>query len=361
MSDPVELSRFLQHYAKHHNAGAFATPTAKEIAATPANMIDEVVTSNGRSAVIGKRLTRVSTRRDFTGRGYDLPAGSLVAGTVARTGDAPLPNTDRWDFIFAYADDPTISAELGQTRDLTALHVTAAGEMKACWGRPGTSLPYQAVDVMTVGRVNPAPSLDLVDTMRDELRSVAGWDDDYPFYSDGSWSAVSLRGFYPEDPSRGVKPAEMPATWKAENPTDLERACEWTRLAERCPAMVAWIESVPWWRKLERVRLLRMGGRDGKGGALKRHSDITDRAAGTRDNQIARFHVALETHPDIKMTAWQFDGSPIDVHLAPGEVWYLDQRKPHAVRNPTGVDRVHLVVDVLCDEDARRNIAAATL
>jgi hypothetical protein len=359
MSDPVDLSRFLQHYAKHYNAGAFATPTAKELAATPADMIDEVVTPTGRSAVIGKRLTRNSTRRDFTGRRYDLPAGALVAGTVARTGDAPLPDLDRWDFVIAYADDRALTSRLRAERDLTALNISAAGEMKACWGRPGTSLRYDPVDVVTVGRVAAAPTLDLAEAMRAEVQNLSGWDDDYPFYSDGSWSAVSLRGFYPDDPSRGVKPAEMPDKWKADNPADLERACDWTRLAERCPTIVGYVESIGWWRRLERVRLLRMAGRGGKGGALKRHSDITDRAAGTRDGQIARFHVAIQTHPDIKMTAWQFNGTPVDVHLAPGETWYLDQRKPHAVRNPTGIDRIHLVVDVLCDDDARRQIAAA--
>ena len=361
MTEPAELARWLQQYAKQYNAGAFATPTAAELAATPPSMIFDVVTPTGRAVVVGKRLTRVSTRRDFIGRKYQLPAGALVADTVARLGNAPLPDLDRFDYVYAYLDDLDLSADLKRGRDLHALQITAAGEMVGCWGRPGTALGYGAADVVTVGRVDANPTSAQVEAMRAEAVGLTGWDDDYPFYSDGSWSALNLRGFYPEDPTRGVKPSEMPKAWQADHPADLDRACDWTLLAERCPTIIDFVTSVPWWRRFERVRLLRMAGRDGRGGALKRHTDITDRAAGTRNDQIARFHIALQTHPDIKMTAWQFDGRPVAIHLAPGEAWYLDQRKPHAVKNPTGVDRIHLVVDVLCDDDVRRHIEAARL
>lgn len=360
MTDPTELARWLQRYASRYDNGAgFSTPVAGELAKHPPGSIYDVTTPDGRAVVISKRLTRVSTRRDFVGRKYQLPAGALVAGTVARIGDAPLPEFDRYDFVYAYLDDYDLTAEVSAGRDLHALQITAAGEMVGCWGLPGTALGYDPVDLVTVGRVNATPTAAQVEAMRAEAVGLTGWDDDYPFYSDGSWSALNLRGFYPEDPSKGIKPSEMPKAWQVDNAADLNRACEWTRLAERCPTIVEFVTSVPWWRRFERVRLLRMAGRDGRGGALKRHTDITDRAAGTRNDQIARFHIALQTHPDIKMTAWQFDGHPIAIHLAPGEAWYLDQRKPHAVKNPTGVDRIHLVVDVLCDDDVRRNIKAA--
>jgi hypothetical protein len=215
--------------------------------------------------------------------------------------------------------------------------------------------------MVTVGRVPVSIPDALRSQIVSEIQPLTGWDDDYPFYSDGSWSALSLRGFYRDDPTKGVKPSEMPKAWKAENPGDLALECGWTRLADSCPSIVSLIESVSWWGNLERVRLLRMEGRGGKGGALKRHTDITDRAAGTRDGQIARFHIALQTHPDIKMTAWTLDGTPTPIHLAPWDCWYLDQRKPHAVVNPTGVDRVHLVIDVKSDETVREQIASAVL
>jgi hypothetical protein len=174
--------------------------------------------------------------------------------------------------------------------------------------------------------------------------------------SDGSWSAVSLRGFRRDDPTWGIKPSEMPRTWKADNPEALTYPCEWTVLADECPTMREVVESVSWWNGLERVRLLQMAGRGGKGGTLSRHTDITDREGGTRDGQIVRFHIPLVTHPDIKMHSWDLDGIHRATHLPPWSMWYLDARKPHAVTNPTGVDRVHLVVDVVADPDVRAHL-----
>jgi hypothetical protein len=96
---------------------------------------------------------------------------------------------------------------------------------------------------------------------------------------------------------------------------------------------------------LERVRILRMAGRDGKGGRLGRHTDVTDKASGVRDGLITRLHIPLVTHPAIVMSAWGLSGRRSDVHLPAWTLWYLDARKPHAVTNPTGTDRLHLVID----------------
>ena len=46
-------------------------------------------------------------------------------------------------------------------------------------------------------------------------------------------------------------------------------------------------------------------------------------------------------------------GGPTAVH---SHVLHLDARKPHAVQNPTGVDRVHLVVDVVSNRAVRELI-----
>jgi len=116
---------------------------------------------------------------------------------------------------------------------------------------------------------------------------------------------------------------------------------------------------VGWWQSLERVRLFRMDARPGKGGHLGKHSDIADKSAGTRDGQLARFHVPLITHPKIRMTCWNLSGRPIKAHLAPGGIYYLDTRKPHAVENMSPVNRVHLVVDVVVTPEVRERIATA--
>ena len=188
-----------------------------------------------------------------------------------------------------------------------------------------------------------------------EVARITEWYDDFPYYSDGTWSAVSLRGFRPDDPQVGVKPSEMSKSWWAEHPEAAYWGdCDWTVLADRMPATRELVESVSWWGNVERVRLLRMAGRtDGKPGVLGRHSDITDRFAGVADGMIARFHLPVLTKSDVTMTAWGIDGLPRTAHLAPDALWYLDARKPHSVTNASGVDRVHRVVDVISDSVTR--------
>lgn len=347
--------RFLAQYAKRHHAGAFATPTAKELEAHPERLAD-LRHGDERTVIVTSTLTRESRRTDFTGSEYRLPGGARVATHIARTPDAPIPDFSGHDFVMAYAEDRPLHAGLAaQGRVITASRVTAAAEVINCWGPPGTERRYTPADRATVTRILgvqvPEPSRAAIAA---EVQSVTGWDDDFPYYSDGSWSALSLRGFYPDEPGRGVKPSEMPKSWKAENPADLDRTCEWTTLAERCPSILQFVESVPWWGRMERVRLLRMTA----GGSLGRHSDISDRDSGTRDGQITRFHVPLVTHPDTLLHSWDLDGTHRADHLAAWSCYYLDARKPHAVDNGP-VDRVHLVVDLMTDADARREIAAS--
>ena len=133
---------------------------------------------------------------------------------------------------------------------------------------------------------------------------------------------------------------------------DLSRVARWTTLARELPALTSVVQSVPWWARTERVRLLRM-----QTGQLGRHTDITDRAGGTRDGQVARFHIPLVTDPAIKMSTWDLDGHRREMHLQQWHCYYLDARKPHAVANPTPVSRVHLVVDVIVNSAVRSAIA----
>lgn len=357
---PYVLARFMETYAKQYAAGAFAMPTGKDIAARP-DLIREWTGDEGRTVAHVVRLSRDSVRRDFTGRRYVLPRGSIVATHLARTPDAPLPNLDSIDYLFTYTEDHDLTRMLhGAGRIVVAERVSAASELVRCWGRPGADrLTYQPYDLATVTRMPATVHPSQRAAILRDLAAVDGWDDDFPYYSDGSWSAVSLRGFYPEDPRKGVKPREMPRTWRDANADDLDRPCEWTTLADRCPSIKAWVESISWWGGLERVRLLRMAGRAGAGGQLRRHTDITDRAAGLADGQIARFHLPLVTDPRIELHAWTLDGKHTYNHLAEWTLTYLDARKPHAVTNPTGVDRIHLVADVVADVGLRARIAGA--
>lgn len=356
---PKEAARFLNAYARQHSAGAFATPIASEIS--------KLMQSGGWHwwdgvAACSRRLTRDSVRRDWTGRSYTLRRGARVITHLAASPGARLPNLTAFDHVFAYLEDSNVTAQLAaQGREVNAVRISAASELIACWGRPGTGYRYPAADLATLTRL----PLEVTPAQREqitaEVTGIDSWHDDFPFYSDGSWDAVSLRGFNPADPTWGIKPAEMSKAWWAEHPEAARyRTCGWTTLAQLCPATVGLVKSVSWWGELERVRLLRMQGMGGKGGTLARHCDITDRAAGTRDGQIARFHIPLVTDPRITMSAWNLKGTQHDVHLPAWSMWYLDARKPHAVHNRSGIDRVHLVVDVKADGRCREAITTGT-
>jgi hypothetical protein len=332
-----EQARVLAQYVKRFHAGGFASPAAKELATMH---VEEWANDAGRTVAAAVHLTRDSTRRDYTGRTYRLPAGSLVVTHLGREPGGPIPDLSEYAYVYAYAEDYDLTEGLrAQGRERAAVRVTPASEIIACWGPAGTGHRYHPADQATATEVRLPLAPPLVD-IRDEVLALDGWDDDFPYYSDGSWSALSLRGFQP-DPAWGIKPAEMPKKWQADHPEAAAYTCDWTTLERRLPATVAWIRQVPLWPNLERVRLLRMTT-----GHLARHAD-TDKDAGVNDGQVARVHLPIITHPDITMTTWDLDGVASERHLAAGHLYYLDTRKPHAVANPSPTTRVHLVLDVV--------------
>jgi hypothetical protein len=289
-----------------------------------------------------------------------------VVTHLARTPGAPVPDLRAYGYVYAHPEDHELVAGLkAQGRTAIRVHVSAAAELRACYapltakGVLEVAHAYADTDRATITQLLLQVPPEARQAMLSELASIDAWHDDYPYYSDGSWSAVSLRGFRPDDPTWGIKPSEMPRDWQAAHPEAAAYVCDWTTLAEQLPVITGWVRSVPWWARLERVRLLRMSGMDGKGGALARHTDIQDRNAGLRPGQVARFHVPLVTDPAIQLHAWDLTGQHLTRHLAAWGCYYLDARKPHAVTNPTGVDRVHLVVDVIAGGRVADQVADA--
>jgi hypothetical protein len=349
--DSKEIAKFMAAYAKNHGAGAFATPLPDEISKNP-EMIRQWTSDNERVVVAQKRLSRHSTRTDFTGRKFVLPAGSNIITHLARTPNAAIPDLSDYDYINGYLEDLGLTASMiAANRRTTAVRVSASSELIGVWAFAGNGYTYSHADHKTFTKVDVPTPLPL-DDMRKEVAEVQAWHDDFPYYSDGTWSAVSLRGYKPDDPSWGVKPSEMPKKWLDEHPDAVDLECDWTTLAARTPVIVNWVKSIPWMQNLERVRLFRMDAKKG-GGKLGRHSDIQDKAVGTKDGCLARFHIPIVTHPDITMTAWRFNGTSTRAHLAEGGIYYLDTRKPHAVANDSPINRVHLVVDVVVNSAVR--------
>lgn len=362
MLTPVEASRFMQRYAKEYAAGAFAMPTRTEI---EQNGIRQWGEGDTLTLAAERTLTRPSKRRDWTGTVYEIPAGAHIATHIARAPDAPVPDLDVYDLIYTYREDQPLARGLqAQGRTVWATGISAASEIVTVWSRAGSAGPgYRPADLVTVASAALPIDADLQAAALAEVTAADSWHDDFPYYSDGSWRAISLRGFRADDPTWGVKPAEMGRKWQAEHPGALDYRCEWTTYAARCPALVSIVEASPHWTGLERVRLMRMDATkpNGKARVLRRHTDITDKAAGTRDGQIVRWHVPIVTDPRIVMHNWDLDGRETRHHLAAWTAWYIDARKPHAVTNPTDVNRVHLVIDAVADPAARAAILAARL
>lgn len=57
---------------------------------------------------------------------------------------------------------------------------------------------------------------------------------------------------------------------------------------------------------------------------------------------IFRYHIPIIT--DVETVTIMSDGDPIK--MAPGEIWWLDHYRPHAIINEGAVDRIHFLIDV---------------
>jgi hypothetical protein len=62
---------------------------------------------------------------------------------------------------------------------------------------------------------------------------------------------------------------------------------------------------------------------------------------GIYNRHFARFHFALTTNPDCIFTV-----GGETAHMEPGELWWINQRVQHGVRN-AGPDRIHLMFDAV--------------
>lgn len=150
-------------------------------------------------------------------------------------------------------------------------------------------------------------------------------------YYQGDWSGVALRSvggaatqLYPDPTAQG--------------------AYADTELLARCPALAAALGRFEC--ELLSARLLRLG----PGASIREHRD---HKLGHEDGEV-RVHVPVTTGPGV---AFLHEGERVD--MAPGEAWYLDLNRPHAVANHGDAERVHLVVDCVVNPWLDRQLGAA--
>lgn len=207
----------------------------------------------------------------------------------------------------------------------------------------------KAVDVLTLEKLDlEVPVAQVTALVAAMKREGLEWADHYSHYNVAhTWKAITLKG-YGGLADFIAKPSEMSKKWKEENPEKLNWTIQDTPIRKNFPEAEPLIDLVPGVKHRVRLMLLKAGSE------LLRHSDITDPDAGTADGKLLRIHIPLVTNPECFVNQWRLDGTLKSENLKVGEAWYLDTRKPHAVRNGGKSDRVHLVMDVESSPELRR-------
>ena len=168
----------------------------------------------------------------------------------------------------------------------------------------------------------------------------------YSNYNKGkAWSALSLKG-YDANPEMIEKPSEMNDKWQKEH-INYDFFLQETSLMDYFkPAINDILHMIP--AETERIRLMRL---EPTGGELQRHTDQTDKELGTTDGKIMRFHIPIVTTNKVFFHSWDWKGNETINNMGVGEIWYLDIRKPHKAINWGDVPRIHLVIDVVVNQN----------
>lgn len=371
-----DLKRIRQLFDRYepYSFGRFSIPNESQIALMLADktgylLVDSTGIPGGFMAA--KIAKRNSVRKDFAGRSLVIREGDFqiqhltyedgVSQDIIESHLLQFAgNRSIWADIHA-EDRPRIRLLERLGFQVVAGRVSASSEIYSILlrsNRPAMRLPgpMHPSHRASLEELSPAfiTSQEIADICQ-QIESGVSWADHYSSYNmRHSWSAISLRGFS-DDPAFIVKPAEMSKKWKEQNPELLDAEVRDTVVMAQFPTIVGICQRLG--TRLQRVRLMRVRAGDG---ALSRHADITDREAGPMPGQIARLHIPIVSDPSCRFMSWDLSGEMRSRHLNEGSLWYLDTRKPHAVSNEGSPrDRIHLVIDAVCDETVTGAIAAS--
>ena len=148
------------------------------------------------------------------------------------------------------------------------------------------------------------------------------------------WTAISFHG-YGKDPLDILKPGVLKSSVK------VDTKLQYTTLNDE-PVMKPIneiLEKLPC--TYERVRFMKLVA----GKVIGKHSDKIDKDI--ENGNIVRIHVPIRTNEDVIFTLYENARDKIgnEHNLKTGHFYYTDVSKPHAVRNNSNIDRIHLVVD----------------
>ena len=160
------------------------------------------------------------------------------------------------------------------------------------------------------------------------------------------WTAISFHG-YGKDPLDILKPGVLKSSVK------VDTKLQYTTLNDE-PVMKPIneiLEKLPC--TYERVRFMKLV----EGKVIGKHSDKIDKDI--ESGNIVRIHVPIRTNEDVIFTLYENARDKIgnEHNLKTGHFYYTDVSKPHAVRNNSNIDRIHLVVDCHANSALRTLIA----
>ena len=158
--------------------------------------------------------------------------------------------------------------------------------------------------------------------LQDDLAQILGEAWTRHFNADlyrGDWSGVALRA--PSDAAHAIDALHnAPGATRFSDLPILEHSPHFRAVMDRLDC------------ELSSVRLLRLG----PGAVIDEH---TDHQLGWGHGE-ARLHLPVCSNPSVD---FRVEGEHID--MRPGELWYIDASRPHAVRNSGDEARVHMVID----------------
>ena len=185
------------------------------------------------------------------------------------------------------------------------------------------------------------------------LENVGEFLDDLDFrkvktkYTKGdAWTAISFYGYGPETEDI-LKPGVLKSSVK------IDTKLQFTKISDE-PVMKSIHEIL---KKLpctfERVRFMKLVA----GKVIGKHSDKIDKDI--ESGNIVRVHIPIRTNEDVIFTLYENAKDKIGKkhNLKTGHFYYTDVSKPHAVRNNSNTDRIHLVVDCKANSALRTLIA----
>ena len=359
---------------KPHCYGAFELLKERDVAtAMAADRYNGIPVDAPRSAAVFRVLGPRGKRfRDFRGEEIILNSEQPTLYVSSFAPDGPKHGRELLATILErYAGHSvyveTFTEHESSTQTMSQLDmepryflVRSGSELKTIWTNHDPSVPwlYEPIEWMTLVRMHEWDGRPItiedseIAAINQELANAnVELAQHYSNYNKRkSWTALSLIGF-DDDPQFIQKPAEMSKRWKWLNADRMDARPRQTLVAEKCPATMMLAKRLlgddrDWMSRVDRLRFMRLAPKKGE---LSRHADITDREAGVQPGKIVRLHVPLETNDRVLFTAWQADGVPVTLHCEKGGVYYLDQRKPHTVKNEGRTPRTHLVIDAVVD------------